>query len=170
MALCGSRRRCTCAITGNDLALTGDGSEADPFDLSVALVPWTAFTPTFTNVTVGNGVRYGRYKLLGKLLLVEARFKFGSSSSFGTSVHLTLPASQQAMVGPGDTYMVVGSVGIRDAATRFYVGSAVVSASTPTLIAPTHSESGNSGFVNATAPMTWANGDELLLNLALEVQ
>lgn len=64
----------------------------------------TSFTPTWTNVTVGNGTSSGSYVRVGDLVFVSARLVFGSTTALTASQSsLTLPvtpaAFQQSLKG-----------------------------------------------------------------------
>jgi hypothetical protein len=54
---------------------------------------WTSFTPSWTNLTVGNGVVSAAYSKFNKILFVRVYFDFGSTSSLTSNLQMTLPAS-----------------------------------------------------------------------------
>ena len=54
---------------------------------------WTSFTPSWTNLTVGNGVVSAAYSKFNKILFVRVYFDFGSTSSLTGVLQMTLPAS-----------------------------------------------------------------------------
>lgn len=54
---------------------------------------WTTYTPTFTNLTVGNGTLTASYKQIGKLVYVRLSLLFGSTSAVSGDVEFTLPAT-----------------------------------------------------------------------------
>jgi hypothetical protein len=53
---------------------------------------WTTFTPTYTDITVGNGTVTSRYTKSGNLVTVYFRFVLGSTSSTGVNPVVTLPS------------------------------------------------------------------------------
>lgn len=63
---------------------------------------WIAYTPTFTNITVGSGTKVGQYRYSAGQVYVEGRFVYGSGSAvLGSSAvnhpaGLSISASQQA--------------------------------------------------------------------------
>ena len=64
----------------------------------------TTFTPTWTNITVGNGTSTGSYVQVGDLVFVRASLVFGSttavsSSAAGLTVPVTPAAFQQSVCG-----------------------------------------------------------------------
>lgn len=59
---------------------------------------WTAYTPTATNFTVGNGTLLGRWQRLGKTAVgIRINFTAGSTSSYTASqAQVSLPAAAHA--------------------------------------------------------------------------
>lgn len=121
---------------------------------------WVAWTPTLTNLTLGNGLVTARRRLVGKTCDWRFKFKLGSTSAVGTGPQFTLPfAPHGAYAAPED---LLASALLLDAGTaqrsgfvRFISGSTVEfvshSTATPALIAG----------ITATAPHTWAVNDTL---------
>lgn len=54
---------------------------------------WTSWTPTFTNLTIGNATVTGAYVQLGKTVLARLRVVFGTTSAMSTNPFLTLPVN-----------------------------------------------------------------------------
>jgi hypothetical protein len=50
---------------------------------------WVAYTPTLTNITLGNGTLTGRYKQIGKLVFFEVTLTFGSTTTLATVANYT---------------------------------------------------------------------------------
>jgi len=69
-------------------------------DLSDALgtgTAWTSYTPTTTNITVGNGTVTAAYARYGKTIFGRFNFTLGSTSAMGTDPKfLALPDSEKA--------------------------------------------------------------------------
>lgn len=106
--------------------------------------PAKAFTPVWINLTVGNGVQDFWCKRKGDEITVQGRLTFGSTTSIGGSVSFGLPV---AAGRHGALHALIVDFG-----TRYYMGGLDLtagSAAAPLL----HSESGNSGIVNATNPV-----------------
>lgn len=113
---------------------------------------WTSYTPTNSNVTVGNGTQTAYYFQMGKTVFFQYRLLFGSTTSFGGVVQIGVPvAAVRRQVVPA--FML-------DNGTRGYTGCAVIASSSA---APIHSESGSNGNVAAAAPFTWTTNDELIV-------
>jgi hypothetical protein len=57
---------------------------------------WNSYTPTWTNLTVGNGTNNFGYKQIGKTVFVRGSFVFGSTSSISGGISFTLPINSIA--------------------------------------------------------------------------
>lgn len=61
---------------------------------------WSSYTPTWSNVTVGNGTNVGKYLQIGKTVLFKASFTFGTTSSAASSpISVSLPVTAAALLG-----------------------------------------------------------------------
>ena len=126
---------------------------------------WQSWTPTLTNITVGSGTLRAKYIQIGKTVHFRLTFIYGSGSSVGGAVSITLPvaphAEYEAAAVNGD---YIGLVRLTDNATAVYEGDARLrTGSTCDMVIQ-----GASGtYVNQPAaiaggvPMTWASGDRL---------
>lgn len=89
---------------------------ANPFDFSAGAVLTAAelnsigditdFTPSWTNLTVGNGTYdYKGYLQVNNLIVVSVSFTFGSTSAMGSAPSFTVPVAaaevNQIVVGEG---------------------------------------------------------------------
>jgi hypothetical protein len=111
---------------------------------------WTAFTPTLTNATVGNGTLDCAYVQIGKLVVARYRFTLGSTSTVGTNPLFTVPVT--ALSGLSGAYVAW----LRDtSATTNY--QAMVSWNGAFLTPYRLIEAQTS--VTATTPFTWAVND-----------
>lgn len=123
-------------------------------DLNGLLGELVAYTPSNSNIVVGNGLMTGEYVLVGPLCYVSWVLQFGSTTSFSGGVSIGLPfeaASPNAL-----------EARMGDAGTRNYIGQAAVTAGSA-LAGLRHTESGNSGNVNATNPFTWTTNDTIVV-------
>ena len=144
--------------------LTAAFWNANVRDNSLELAPffaaWTSYTPSWTNLTVGNAVVTARYFQIGKSVFYFGSIVWGSTTSATASTTLvSLPVT--AISSNFD--LANGSLFIGDSGTRGYVGVCAPQ-STTTMIFH-HSESGNFGDVNATAPFTFGVADFLKWSL-----
>ena len=115
--------------------------------------PWSAFTPSLTNITQGNGTIVGSYVQVGKLIHYRFTFTFGSTSAFTGTISFGVPAT------PLDANWV-GSAFLFDSSTAANRQPGILNGTTTsTQIHSAGIGGGGSGVVNATAPFTWATGD-----------
>ena len=135
----------------------------DAIDASVGtgLLAWTSYTPTFTNLTLGNGVIDFKYALLGKNVFVRGTLTWGTTTS-ATASGLVISTPVTASTASGSP--VVGSARYNDTGTENYIGTVGLSGA------------GSFAFniVNASAtyavlraitnaiPMTWVSTDQVL--------
>lgn len=124
---------------------------------------WTAWTPTWTNLTVGNATVDAKYVQRGKLVAVKLLFTFGSTSSISGTVSFSAPVTPVA--GPQGG-MPAGLVTIRDtSANKNYRGAFNVT-SVSDLGLRVDQTDGTYSFstaLSSTIPMTWATGDTIAL-------
>jgi len=122
---------------------------------------WTAYTPAFQNVTVGNGTSSFFYTQIGKTVHVRGRFILGTTSSVGTSVNIAMPVTISSTYGflqhiGHATYLGStsngGSLNLIDTTyCRLFIWGS----------AGTYTNLVDSG---ATVPFTWANTNQLIIN------
>jgi hypothetical protein len=117
---------------------------------------WTSWTPTWTNLTVGNGAHVARYTQVGKLVTINMRFTLGSTSSVGTGPYFTIPVQKTT-----DPSFINGVAEFRDATGAFWFGFCKAQDSTHMSIVGINGATTGSQWLNitATSPMTWASGD-----------
>jgi len=118
------------------------------------------YTPTMTNVTLGNGTIEGIYVRVQKLIYLEIKLSFGTTSAFTGQPTFSLPVASATTFNL--TTECVSS--FFDAGVALYLGGAEI---TGTAIVPHVSVSSTAflttptGNVSATSPFTWGNGDSL---------
>ena len=119
---------------------------------------WTSFTPSWTNLTVGNGTVSAHYSIVNKILFVRVKFTMGSTSSMGDPLRMTLPAS---LTQNTDAQESIGWAQLTDTGVASYTGFVNVSSSTQVTIAVINASStyGQTNNVNGTRPFTFATGD-----------
>jgi hypothetical protein len=123
---------------------------------------YTAYTPTYTNVTIGNGTSAFSYMQFNKFVHVEGRFTLGTTSAITGLITMSLP------VNASNTYnRQMGVCNFTDQGVAAYPGYpnlkdadevylfATNSAGTYTVEAPT----------SATIPFTWGNADYFAVSL-----
>lgn len=108
----------------------------------------TAWTPTFTNLTVGNGTLAGEYARFGELVHVSFELTWGSTTSISGSVSISnLPVNAATAVP------TIGQGLWTDSGTTVRAGFLLI---TGAASAALHSDQ---NVVNSTNPFTWTTGD-----------
>ena len=117
---------------------------------------WTTWTPTFTNITVGNSTVAARYKQIGKTVFVSMKFTRGSTGSIGTTPSMSLPVSSATNV------LIIGMPYYEDVGTAGYVGYLIMLDGIVYFgqqnVAGTYP---STAYISATVPFTWTTGDVL---------
>jgi hypothetical protein len=79
-------------------------------ELALYNTAWTSYTPTWSNLTIGNAVlSYASYALVGKICFVKVYYTFGSTTNATSTIGLSLPVAMasnyatavQAPIGMG---------------------------------------------------------------------
>jgi hypothetical protein len=123
---------------------------------------FAAYTPTYTNITVGNGTLTARYGQSGKFVVVNWRLVLGSTSSIGSAPKITLPVTATNNQSVGSAYYL-------DAATAEFIGlSRLFDTSNIQLIAPQAGGVNTAAGLSSTFPFTWTTSDEIRITLVYE--
>jgi hypothetical protein len=125
---------------------------------------WISYTPTFTNLTVGNGTTEARYRRLGNTIDIVFKFTLGSTSSISSFPTITLPVNAKY------TGAMIGNNSYIDSGTTYYVGrSLVASASTVWFGADNASATYSTvATLSSTVPFTWGSTDVIFVTMSYE--
>lgn len=131
---------------------------------------YQSFTPTFTNLTVGNGVLTARYNQTGKTVSGRLSLVFGSSTTVTGGVSFTLPVTAVVYAGSAGLTILGNGLIYDVSATKVYNGTIGMLSTTTGEI---RAEAADLPFVysvplNATSPMTFAVGDEMSFSFSYE--
>jgi hypothetical protein len=144
--------------------MTASSNVIGPSTLENSQWAWSSWTPTWTNLTIGNATVAATYTQIGKTVNFVVNVTFGSTSSMGTNPTFSLPvnAVTTGMIFPevvwGNAGMSVSGVGTVFFGIVIY-GSATTAEITTYNVAGTYpSLSG----ITSTAPFTWTNGSILV--------
>lgn len=124
-------------------------------------VDTTAYTPTLTNVTLGNGSVSGRYQRVGPYCLVGIYLSFGSTTSVSGLIGISLPFT--AAAGGGST-RTLSLVALSDTGTNTFWGVGIISESATRADFYAQNVGGTYSAISSTSstvPHTWANTDEI---------
>lgn len=111
---------------------------------------WTAFTPALTNITIGNGVLGCAYMRVGRSVSYRISLIWGTTTSASGTQTFALPVAAHAI------YVANSNIGV---ATAVGGGTGAGGAAIVITAATTVAVLINAGFVNATVPGVFANGD-----------
>lgn len=124
---------------------------------------WAAWTPSWTNLTVGNGtVTYAKYVQTGKTVSFRVKFIFGSTSAISGLVGVSLPVNLNADYSTAsDTINTFGS--ISDVSTGDVTLPWATWGTSSRMDIYYANGNANRAGTSSTAPMTWATGDVLMI-------
>lgn len=129
---------------------------------------YTAYTPTWTGLTIGNGTNNFRYAQVGSLVHVYGQLTYGSTSSGSTWV-MTLP-----ITGKLGNNFYTNNISFYDLSTDTqWFGAGFVSTTTILIKIPQYNVAQNFIYhanIGGTNPFNaaWATGDILNLNFVYE--
>lgn len=130
----------------------------------VAMGAWTTWSPTLTNLSLGNGTLIAKYWRSGRTVGVRLRFTLGSTSTVGTQPTFSLPVN-----GAADyvSEWVIGNATLIDNGVKAWSGYVQMTGANSALI---RADDGAGAFttVTATVPFTWATGDYFMLTATYE--
>ncbi len=126
----------------------------DQIELSAAA--WITWSPTLTNLTLGNGTVTAFYRRVGATIHYRFQFTYGSTSAVGTSPRFTLPVAPVS----GYANFPLGDIDLTDSGTANRRGIArLVTGSTVEIVG--YGTTGVAVTVTSTVPHTWATGDTI---------
>jgi hypothetical protein len=122
---------------------------------------WASWTPTFTNLTSGNGVLAARYIQVGKTVFFRIGFVLGTTSAVSGEISFTLPVTAVTYnTGTGNNTQI-GTAWIDDAGVANYQGSVLITSTTQAALRVSNAAGTylQSTSVSSTIPMTWGTSD-----------
>jgi hypothetical protein len=126
---------------------------------------WTTYTPTFTNLTVGNSTVAARYKQIGKIVFVSMKFTRGSTGSIGTTPTMSLPVTNATNgIFNGTTYY-------EDTGTQGFLGYLLIGTNPSEVYFGCQNVSGTyqtTAYISATVPFTWTTNDNINIQFYYE--
>lgn len=128
----------------------------------LAAAAWQSWTPSWTNLTVGNGTVTAKYVQIGKTIHFRVNLTFGSTTSISGNVSLSLPATASSDYSSNFS---IGDANSVDTGTDNFHGTVNLNsttAMTPLYLAVTGSLIDRLSITSST-PFTWASTDQLLL-------
>lgn len=121
-------------------------------------VGWSPFSPTWSNLTVGNGTLTARYEQIRKTVRFSIVLVWGSTTSVSGTVQFTLPVPPTPVVGVGTQ---IGSVKLYNGTASFH--GPLTQSSTTQAVIRWYKVQGTGIIeenISGTSPDTWNTGDE----------
>lgn len=152
------------AITDAHHAKYTDAEVQALIDATGAFGPWT---PTYTNLTLGDGVASARYVQIGDWVFATFELVFGST----TTIDASNPRVSLPVAVSGSSILQYAQAGLaRDVTGSDYVGHTRFF-STTEMYFRVNAAGGTyvtSSPISATVPFTWTTGDRLILSTVYE--
>lgn len=145
-ATVGLNQKCVVLSNGAEYQKTASGWRTLNF-------PKTAFTPSWTNLTIGSGSNTGFYKIVNGECFGEIVTTLGSGLSVGAAA-FTLPVTADIAAAS----MPVGQVNLLDTGSGNFVGTLLWDGARA---AVQYQPAAFWSAVSSTAPFTWAAGDSI---------
>ncbi|MDQ0672929.1 hypothetical protein QFZ36_000490 [Pseudarthrobacter siccitolerans] len=123
---------------------------------------WTSYTPTLTNITLGNGTLTGKYQQIGKTVNFRVSLILGSTSAISGDLIFSLPVTSAAYAGTS-VAQPLGHATLLDAGIRAYQGEVEWASTTTCAIKVLAADVTYLYTTTASAaiPFAWATGDEI---------
>ena len=124
---------------------------------------WAAWTPTFNDITVGNGTLVARYASVGKIVSFSFMLTFGSTSSIGNNSTITWPVTPASTEAAKSGNISAWTQDLSSAAFLATVSPFARTTSVFRLVTLTPSVTPSTTeadvFPGTNVPFTWATGD-----------
>lgn len=133
---------------------------------------WQSFTPTWTNLAVGNAVQTFYYTQIGKTILFEGQIILGTTSAVATTPIFTLPVNTSSRYDTSHTN-IFGNAWMEAGGSNF-IGLIVLNGASGANKCALSAQGVASTYlipetVTATVPGTWASGNTIILNGSYQV-
>ena len=136
------------------------GTTATAADVNSGFAAWTAWSPTYTNLTIGNGTVTARYTQAGRITYVYWGLVWGSTTSIAGSVKVSnFPVTMFS------SRMVYGQTAeFFDASAGTTVGGVLGFDTTTSVSLYVDGTAGTyrtAAVLSSTVPFTWTTSDEM---------
>jgi hypothetical protein len=127
---------------------------------------WTSYTPTWSNVTIGNATVNFTYKQIGKVVFVRGKATFGSTTSVSGNMQISLPVTANSNM----LDLPSGILRTQDAGVDNWYGWVlfIETGKVELIVGRTDSTYFKGAAMNATVPYTFGNGDLIYLSFNYE--
>lgn len=141
------------------------GIYAAQYFLNSTTIPegqWDSYTPSWVNVTVGNGTVVAKFATFNKIVCVDIVLTFGSTTTIASVAQVSLPVSNTN----------AGAAKPQGTLTCFDASTGNVFAGVPAIFDATHVFLYHDGAplvtLGAAAPFAWTTSDQLAISLCYQ--
>lgn len=126
------------------------------------------YTPTYTQITPGNGTVIARFSMIGKTVHLYFELVWGSTTSMGTIVDtkVTLPVTGSSNYK--QFFQICPAIAFDNSAATIYYIAGVADTDSPTAVRLQQMLASGTylaaGRVDSAIPMTWATSDKLMIS------
>ena len=155
----------------NIAATSGSGTAKITLDagrLYGTALDWKTWTPTYANITVGNGTVTARYIQIGDTVHCYFELVFGSTTTIAASATISAPVTASSSYPAQRAY--VGPVRMEESGVATTTGIVRLESTTtlrPIVTTASTSYTQESG-VTSTVPFTWGTADRLFFSATYE--
>jgi hypothetical protein len=139
-----------------------------PSDVVEGSAAWTSYTPTWVGATsnpaIGNGTLTGKYREHGGTLFLRMQLVIGSTTTLGSGKWTFGLPPGYATVDDGERATIRAA--INDVGTRYHVALGTL---LPNMTEIEFYVDNSGNVVDNDSPMTWVNGDYMVVTGAIEV-
>ena len=156
--------------TSDDLLITSDNVTLDATTLTLFgdLVGMAAWSPSYANLTVGNGTVVARYQRFGDVVICWFDFILGTTSSVGSAATISAPVTASSSYTA--SHNTIGPSRFFESGAAAYLGNVRLESTTtlrpviPDITGTYPLEAG----ITASVPFTWGTGDRLMFTATYE--
>lgn len=129
---------------------------------------WQTFAPTWTGLSVGNGVPVYHYTQIGKTITGSITLVFGTMSAVSGDVGFTLPVTAVSVFAAN--LKPIGTAVFYDGTTNIDLGYVTLGSTTTANVRAIAAGGSYAGFaiLSSTIPITWGNNSSISLNFTYE--
>lgn len=157
------------AVGANGTVLTADSAESTGLKWATPATggfTFAAYTPTYTNFTLGNGSVIARYAQSGKLVFFQVQITLGSTSSVSGLIKISLPVTPK---NNGNAVIIPAL--LTDAGVNEYFGFASIDQTNS--VANVFAQNSSAtyvtyGITSSTVPFTWGTSDAINISGSYE--
>lgn len=150
------------AVGADGTVLTAASGQPDGMQWSVpsgGTTVWTPYTPSLSNITLGNGTLVGSYFQQGKYCTAAVALTWGTTTSASGAFQIGMPFTAATVAGMQWTGAAQGNL-----STNYFTGSVLLNSSGSQV----NFAGNNVSFWNATVPFTWASASALVFTITYQ--